>query len=78
MTDPDSPELRAVGRPWRAAGTGLVIIAAIVLVVAKALGRDLRSPPMVAGFALLALGWIAAFVGVWLRARRARRPKAPT
>jgi len=70
-TDPEA--LRRVGAPWRAGGVVLVLIAAIGLVVAKAMGRGLHSPPMIAGFAILALGWLLAFVGVWLRMRQAKR-----
>jgi hypothetical protein len=66
-------ELRAVGMAWRGGGAALVVIAAIVLVVGKGRNFGLHSPVMIVGFAVLALGWIAAFIGVFLRARQARR-----
>ena len=77
MSHPDlTPvELRAVGRAWRGGGAALVVIAAMVLVIGKGRNFGLHSPLMIAGFAVLALGWILAFVGVYLRARLAKRLK---
>ena len=70
-TDPQS--LRHVGAPWRAGGVAVVLLAALVIVVARARGFSLHAPLMIAGFALLTVGWILAFVGVFLRLRQARR-----
>ena len=79
MSHPDlTPvELRAVGMAWRGGGAALVVIAAIVLVVGKGRNLGLHSPLMIAGFAVLALGWIAAFIGVFLRMRQARQQREP-
>jgi len=71
-TAQDPQALRRVGARWRVAGVALVLVAALVIVVARGLGRDLRSLPMIAGFSILALGWMLAFVGVWLRLQRTR------
>jgi hypothetical protein len=75
MSHPDltSVELRAVGRTWRGGGAALVVIAAMVLVVAKGRNLGMHSPLMIGGFAVLALGWILAFIGVFLRSRQAKR-----
>ena len=75
MSQPDltTVELRAVGRTWRGVGAGLVLIAAILLFVAKARNFGLHSSVMIAGFAILALGWVLTFVGIWLRMRHAKR-----
>jgi hypothetical protein len=71
-------ELRTVALPWRVGGVVLILVAAIVLVSAKGQNLGLRSPLMLAGFAILALGWILAFVGIYLRTRyHARRLKEP-
>jgi hypothetical protein len=68
-----TPAVLAVGQTWRTCGAALVLIAAIGLVVAKALGDGLHSTAMIAGLAALARGWILLFVGVWLRMRHATR-----
>jgi hypothetical protein len=70
-------ELRAVGMAWRGGGAALVLIAAIVLIIGKGRNFGLHSPVMIVGFAVLALGWVLAFVGVFVRARRAKRQRAP-
>jgi hypothetical protein len=71
-------ELRTVALPWRVGGVALIFVAAIVLVMAKGQNLDLHAPLMIAGFAILALGWILAFVGIYLRTRyHARRLKEP-
>ena len=71
-------ELRTVAVPWRVGGVALILVAAIVLVSAKGQNMGLGSPLMIAGFAILAMGWILAFVGIYLRARyHARRLKEP-
>ena len=66
--DPD--DLRRVGAPWRAGGVALVLTGAAVIVVAKAQGQGMHTPLMISGFALLALGWVLAFVGVLGRSLR--------
>ena len=69
-------ELRNVGVNWRVGGIAMIFLAAIVLVSAKTQNMDLRSPLMIAGFAILALGWILAFIGIFVRTRyHARRLK---
>ena len=71
-------ELRTVAVPWRVGGVAMILVAAILVVSAKGQNMDMHSPLMIAGFAVLALGWILAFVGVFLRARyHARRLKEP-
>ena len=70
---PNPEALRRIGAPWRAAGVAMVLVAALIVVVARTQGFGLHSPVMIAGFAILALGWIVAFVGVFLRLRQARR-----
>jgi len=71
-------ELRTVAVPWRVGGIATIMVAAVVLVSAKGQNLGLHSPLMIAGFAILALGWILAFVGIFLRARyHARRLKEP-
>ncbi len=68
----DPEALRRIGARWRAAGVALVLVAAMIIVVARAQSFGLHSPLMITGFAILALGWILAFVGVFLRIRQAR------
>jgi uncharacterized membrane protein YkgB len=84
--DLDSPEgraayqaeLRTVAVAWRVGGIALIFVAAIVMVAAKGQNLGLHAPLMIAGFAILALGWIVAFVGIYLRTRyHARRLKEP-
>ncbi len=70
-TDPAS--LRRVGAPWRAGGVAVILVAALVIVVARAQGLGLHAPLMIVGFAVLTVGWLLAFVGVFLRLRQARR-----
>ena len=71
-------ELRTVAVPWRVGGIALIMVAAIVLVAAKGQNLGLHSPLMIVGFAILALGWIVALVGIYLRTRyHARRLKEP-
>jgi hypothetical protein len=69
-------ELRHVGVNWRVGGIAMIFLAAIVLVSAKTQNLSMHSPLMVAGFAILALGWILAFIGIFVRTRyHARRLK---
>ena len=69
-------ELRTVAIGWRVGGIAMIMVAAIVLVSAKGQNQGLHSPLMITGFAILALGWILAFVGIFLRSRyHARRLK---
>ena len=69
-------ELRTVGVNWRVGGIAMIFLAAIVLVSAKTQSMDMHSPLMIAGFAILALGWILAFIGIFVRTRyHARRLK---
>ena len=71
-------ELRTVAVGWRVGGVALIFVAAIVLVVAKGQNLSLHAPLMIAGFAILALGWILAFIGIFVRTRyHARRLKGP-
>ena len=71
-------ELRTVAVPWRVGGVAMILVAAILMVSAKGQNMDMHSPLMIAGFAVLALGWILAFIGIFLRARyHARRLKEP-
>jgi uncharacterized membrane protein YkgB len=71
-------ELRTVAVPWRVGGIAMIMVAAIVLVSAKGQNMGLHSPLMIAGFAILAVGWILAFVGIYLRTRyHALRLKEP-
>lgn len=72
-TTADPESLRRVGAPWRAAGVAVVLVAALIIVVGRAQNFGLHAPLMIAGFAILALGWVLAFVGVLLRLRQARR-----
>ena len=68
----DPGNLRRVGAPWRAAGVAVVLVAALIIVVGRAQNFGLHSTLMIAGFAIMALGWALAFVGVLLRIRQAR------
>jgi uncharacterized membrane protein YkgB len=69
-------ELRNVGVNWRVGGIAMIFLAAIVLVSARSQNMGLHSPLMIAGFAILALGWILAFIGIFVRTRyHARRLK---
>ena len=69
-------ELRHIGVNWRVGGIAMIFLAAIVLVSAKTQNMGLHSPLMIAGFAILALGWILAFIGIYVRTRyHARRLK---
>ena len=71
-------ELRTVAVPWRVGGIVMIIVAAIILVAAKGQNLGLHAPLMIAGFAILALGWVLAFVGIYLRTRyHARRLNDP-
>lgn len=72
-TAANSENLRRVGAPWRAAGVAVVLVAALIIVVGRAQNFGLHAPLMIAGFATLALGWVLAFVGVYLRLRQSRR-----
>ena len=72
-------ELRTVAVGWRVGGIALIFVAAIVMVSARSQNLDMHAPLMVAGFAILALGWILAFIGIFLRTRyHARRLREPS
>ena len=72
----DPEALRRVGAPWRVAGVALVLLAAPIIVFAKARDASMHSPLMIVGFAILAVGWILAFIGIYVRTRHhARRLK---
>jgi hypothetical protein len=65
---------RRVGVNWRVGGIAMIFLAAIVLVSARTQNLDMHAPLMIAGFAILALGWILAFIGIFVRTRyHARR-----
>jgi len=83
MTDPRTDEqvaayraeMRAVGRPQRLAGFGLVLLGA-VLVWGGTRAGGLAEVVQMAGYAALAAGWALMLAAIFLRTRYHRRRMA--
>lgn len=69
-------ELRGVGRPIRLGGLALIVLGAVV-VLGVAYGR-LEAPQgvVMAGYGILAAGWVLVIAAVFMRTRHHRRRMA--
>ncbi|MDO1558740.1 hypothetical protein Q0812_04785 [Brevundimonas sp. 2R-24] len=64
-------ELRAVAAPWRLGGLALIVLGA--LVVLSVSGGALPQQATLVGYGMLALGWAAMVVAIFLRTRHHKR-----
>jgi hypothetical protein len=65
-------ELRGVGRSWRLAGFGLIVLAVAILWGAPQLGVEPRLAQTL-GYGALAGGWALMIYAIFLRTRHHRR-----